>query len=169
MEVAEKDLINSWIILTAREVNHGRQDLRDDLIQEGWVSALVAYDSYEEEKGYSLKSWIIQALRRDMVRFLENERKHSMSSQDIHIEDILDEDGWDELTDYEVEQKIQSQADIWNLVAKLPEREAIVIEMFYLSDNSEQEIADMLGISRSMIQKIRLRAVANLQQLVGCQ
>jgi len=169
MTKAEQKLIQSWIVLTSREVNHNRPDLHDDLVQEGWAIAMTAYESYEEDRGYALKSWIIQALRRDLVRFLENERKHSMSFQDIRIEDILDEDGYDELTDYEAEGRVQAQVDLWHLVDKLDEREAIVVEMYYLSDCSEQEIGDMLGVSRSMIQKIRNRAVANLQQLAGYQ
>ena len=169
MTKTEQNLIQSWIILTAREVNHNRRDLHDDLCQEGWCTALIAYDSHDDTKGYTLKSWIIQALRRDMVRYLDNERKHSMSGNDIHLEDILDEDGWDELTDFETEGKVEAQVDIFHLVAKLPERDAIVVEMFYLSDASEQEIGDMLGLSRSMVQKIRKRSVAKLQQLAGYQ
>jgi RNA polymerase sigma factor (sigma-70 family) len=138
-------------------------------VQEGWCIAMSAFRTYDEDKGYALKSWIIQHLRRDMVRFLENERKHRASFHDILIDDILDEDGYDELTDFEAEGRVQDQVDLHHLLEKLPEREANVVEMFYLGDMSETEIADILGLSRSMVQKVRNSAVAKIQQLAGYQ
>ena len=169
MKVDEEQLAG-WIARTANEVlkhrlAHDRARHYDDLIQEGWVTAMVAVCSYTPDAGSSLQSWVITALKRDMVRYLEREDQGGIQHDDI--DDLVDVDDVDELIDYEVTERIQSRVDLSKLVDKLPERDANVVEMYYFQNYSEQDIARRLGVSRSMVSKIRNRAVAKIQQMVG--
>lgn len=166
---AETQLIGNWIGRTVDLINDREdwEDWQDDLIQEGWMIALSAYPSFEPEKG-SLQTWIVMHLRRDLVRWLENERAHRDGHE--NIQDFVEVDFVpDELVDDSIEQLIQDRLDLSNLVDKLSEREGIVVKMIYFEDMSEREVGEELGISRSMVQKIHRRAVAKLQQLAGYQ
>lgn len=167
--IEHEEQLGNWIGRTVEQVLQHRDDagqLREELNQEGWIIALTALKTFEDGRGASLQSWIITHLKRDLVRWIEH---NCTTVPQIDFEELLDEDGIDELMDYDEGERVQVQVDMYNLVSKLPERDAIVVEQFYLNDLSEQEIADILGISRSMVQKIRMRAVANLQQLAGYQ
>ena len=157
--------INGWIAATERQINHSRPDLRDDLYQRGWETALKADMTHDSTLGYSYKSWMIQALRRDMKRLLRAERKHGVNHEDI--EPLLYQDGISELLDEDTEPRIEAQVDIFALVDKLPERDANVVKLHYIDDLSEHEIGERLGVSRSMVRKIKNRAVQKLKALVG--
>lgn len=161
---------SGWIHRTANEVlkgrsNHDRARFYEDLVQEGWVSAYSALRSHTADAGSSLQSWIITSVKRDMVRYLEKEDCGGAQHDDI--DELVDVDDVDELIDYEVTERVQARADLSKLVDKLPERDANVVKMYYFQNYSEQDIARRLGVSRSMVSKIRNRAVAKIQQLVG--
>lgn len=157
--------VEAWIRLTERQINHRRKDLRDDLVQVGWEAALKADQTHDEDLGYSYKSWIIQHLRRDMMRYLKQEMKHMTQHEDI--DELKDLDGIEELLDFDEQERMTHKVDVTELVGILPEREAIVVELYYFRDLSETEIGERLGVSRSMIQKIHKRALEKMSEQGG--
>lgn len=169
MNKAHEKLIGRWIKETARRFFIGNEFVmdREDLEQAGWVSALVAYESWQPDGGTPLQTWIISGLRRDMGRLVEKEKQHQMGNVDI--DDLMYEDGIDELTDFEEELRIERLAEVSNLVDILSEREANVVRLYYFEDLSEQEIGDLLSVSRSMVQKIHRRALEKLRERAGYQ
>lgn len=164
------DQIQAWVHRTANEVlkgrsPHDRARFYEDLVQLGWVSGLQAALSYVEGKGSTLQSWVITSAKRDMVRYLNSEMESGANHEDIT--NLLDEDDVDELLDYDLQSLLERKADLSNLVDKLPRRESNVVKLYYYHDMSESEIGTHYGISRSMVRKIKDRAVAKIQQLVG--
>ena len=164
MNKLQRTLMGHWIRATVHQLND-MPGLHEDLVQEGWVIAIQAYNDYDPGYDMSLKSWVISKLRRDLSRYLTSERKHLHGHDDI--EEFLDLDDCDELTDYEQQIRMEMLSDCVDLVDMLSEREANVVELLYFQDLSEREAGELLGVSRSMIRKIHDRAVAKLQQLVG--
>ena len=173
MNCEEAQQVQGWIERTEREVNHMRPWMREDLIQCGWETALRAWPKYKTSEGMSVKTWIITHLRRDMVRMLEQEAKHEVDEQlsasggvafaDYESIDILPDD----LVDDSFDERLCAELDIAKCADILHEREAKCIEMYYNWSLSENQIAAIWGVSRSMVRKVRERAVAKIQQAMG--
>lgn len=163
MNKAHEKLITGWIYETARRLHTGNEYVveRDDLVQQGWVTALVAYESWEESGGTKLQTWIVSQLRRDMARYVEREK--SVRQGHVDIDDFVEVDGVDELIDYDEQVRLEQLTEVSRLAEVLDDRELEVIRLYYFEDLSEQEIGDIQGVSRSMIQKVHQRALKKMR------
>lgn len=162
MTKKEERQIDGWIGKTLFTVApNADEQLHNELTQEGWVAALNAYESFNPEGGTSLQNWIITYVKRDMVRFIENEQKHEFGHEPVH--DFLEVDDLDEFMDEEYSERLDEQVDLSRFVAILPERELNVVEKFYFEDRSELDIAIEMGISRSVVRKLRYRALERMR------
>lgn len=165
-----KKRLEAWIGKTADTLlrnwdrGHAAQ-LRDDLIQEGWATALMAERSYNPTGGSTKQSWIISQVKRDMVRYLRKEQMHGAEHDDI--DELLEDESVEQLIDFEAEQRLSEQYMLHDLVSKLPERERNVAEMYYFDDMSLSEIGQVLGITKQSVHEIVNRFVVKIQQDVA--
>lgn len=165
-EIVQKK-VGMWIGKTADTLLRGWDNkttvqLREDLIQEGWITALSAIESHKEGEGSSLQSWVISQVKRDMVRFLRKEQVHGANHEDI--DNYMYEDDIDEMIDYEGALRLESQTMLHDLLGKLPERERIVVEMHYFDDMSYAEIGARLGMTKQSVCDIFQKSVAKIQR-----
>jgi RNA polymerase sigma factor (sigma-70 family) len=151
--------IQAWIEYAEQSLWYSRDDIREDLLQEGWLSALQARETWKPE-GYSLKNWIIMHCQRDMVRYLRRNDVYIKIPDNIDI--LIEETDQTDLMDTDFEQRALSEQQVQHLAANCSEREFNVLFRYYVEGMSEREIAVTENVSRSMIQKIRRRVVQNL-------
>ena len=143
--------IAALIAATERRVNYSRPDLRDDVRQEGWVSALQALSTYEPSLGYSRRSWIILHARRDMVRYLEREANHGGLDD---ISELLDQDDIDELIDYDAQLQVEARVDVFNMLSAMPEPERRMVIAHIFDDLSYSEIAERNSLNKQAVYRI---------------
>ncbi len=163
-----EERLKIWIGRTADTLLQGWDkrtyaQTRDDLVQEGWITALSAVKSHKKDGGSSLQSWVISQVKRDMVRYLRKEQEAGVNHDEI--ENYMYEDDIDELIDYDAGLRLESETMLHDLLEKLPERERNVIEMHYFDDMSFSQIGALLGVTKQSACDIFYSGVAKLQQM----
>ena len=74
----------------------------------------------------------------------------------------------DQYIDFDAEQHLQNQVDVYALAQELDEEELAVIGCLFYEDLSEREAAEKLGVGRKKIRVIRDRALQKMSA-VGAQ
>lgn len=153
----------------------------EEYISIGTIGLIKGVNSFSEEKGFKLSTYCSRCIENEILMTLRASKK---SSNDVSINDVIgtDKDGNDmELIDI-IESDEQDPIDkIYNKVitkqlikfvnTKLPEREKQIIYMRYgLDGNKEktqQEVADILGISRSYVSRIETKIQKKINEVLG--
>lgn len=153
----------------------------EEFISIGTIGLIKGVNSFSEEKGFKLSTYCSRCIENEILMYLRSSKK---SSNDVSINDVIgtDKDGNDmELIDI-IESDEQDPIDrIYNKVitqqlikfvnTKLPEREKQIIYMRYgLDGNKEktqQEVADILGISRSYVSRIETKIQKRINEVLG--
>lgn len=147
----------------------------DDLISIGTVGLIKAVETFEPNKGTKFATYAARCIQNEILmqlRALKKTRKdislHSPIGMDkegneITIQDVLGSEA-DE-TEEAVSRRMEIR-HVLQLMNTLDERERRVIELrFGLADGEEwtqNEVADMLGISRSYVSRLEKRALLKM-------
>lgn len=150
---------------------------QDDLISIGTVGLIKGINSYNSEKGTKLATYAARCIENEILMHFRGMRK---TAQDISMNEPIDTDGeGNPLTLADiicVDDTIADDIDHKFRCRKLREmideiknpREKTIIVMRYGFDGNEpktqQEIADILGISRSYVSRIETRILAQLRK-----
>lgn len=119
--------------------------LAEDAVQETYLKAWKAMDSFEARNGCSEKTWLTSIAINTCKSCLRNRWfRHVDTHKDI--EDMLSH-----ITDVPIEQR-----ELFIDITRLPEKYKSVILLHYYQRMTHQEIAEALGISRSLV-KYRLK------------
>lgn len=149
----------------------------EDLISIGTIGLIKAVGTYNPEKNIKLATYSSRCIENEILMHL---RKISGQKSEVSFDEPLNTD-WDgnELllsdilgTDSDlVMQPIETEVDrklLWDAVDKLSERERTIITLrFGLDGKQEQtqkEVADLLGISQSYISRLEKRIIARLKR-----
>ncbi|MCL6515688.1 RNA polymerase sporulation sigma factor SigK [Alicyclobacillus sp.] len=147
----------------------------DDLISIGTVGLIKAVETFQPDKGTKFATYAARCIQNEILmqlRALKKTRKDvSLNSpigtdkegNEITIGDVLGTDADD--TEEEVSKRMEIR-HVLKLMDTLDERERRVIELrFGLADGQEwtqNEVADMLGISRSYVSRLEKRALLKM-------
>lgn len=150
---------------------------QDDLISIGTVGLIKGINSYNSDKGTKLATYAARCIENEILMHFRGVRK---TAQDISMNEPIDTDGeGNPLTLADiicVDDTIADDIDHKFRCRKLREmideiknpREKTIIIMRYGFDGNEpktqQEIADILGISRSYVSRIETRILAQLRK-----
>lgn len=149
----------------------------EDLISIGTIGLIKAVGTYNPEKNIKLATYASRCIENEILMHL---RKITGQKSEVSFDEPLNTD-WDgnELllsdilgTDSDlVMQPIEADVDrrlLWEAVEKLSERERTIITLrFGLDGRQEQtqkEVADLLGISQSYISRLEKRIIARLKR-----
>lgn len=152
------------------------ESLQDDLLSIGTIGLIKAVDSYSLEKGSKFSTYAARCIENEILMYFRSQKK---SAGDKSINDVIDTDkegneltlvdiivGEDNIAE-DLEKKINIEKMI-KLLKNLEDREQRVLILRYGLDNkpprSQQETADLLGISRSYISRIEKRAIEKMRQ-----
>lgn len=149
----------------------------EDLISIGTIGLIKAVGTYKMGKNVKLATYASRCIENEILMHL---RKINGQKSEVSFDEPLNTD-WDgnELllsdilgTDSDlVMQPIEADVDrklLWDAVDKLSERERMIITLrFGLDGKPEQtqkEVADLLGISQSYISRLEKRIIARLKR-----
>lgn len=71
------------------------------------------------------------------------------------------------LTDTESEDKMVERIALTQAIAKLPEREGLVIKLRYFHGLTQERVAKVLHVSQVQVSRIEKKALANLRELLS--
>lgn len=149
----------------------------EDLISIGTIGLIKAVNTFSKEKNIKLATYASRCIENEILMFL---RKFSQYKHEISIDEPLNVD-WDgnelllsdvlgtdnDVVNVNIENETEQQV-LRSLVAALPERERIIMEMrFGLKDGKEltqKEVADKIGISQSYISRLEKRIIKRLRK-----
>jgi len=153
---------------------------REDLVSVGALGLVKAVNTYKPENGSPLGTYAARCIENEILMLLRASRKYKGEvsltepigtdgeGNDLSFMDILG------TPEDELEEKVMHRLNMEKvrlLIAGLPKRERLVIEMRYgLLDgcmHPQHEVARILGISRSYVSRMEKRAIELLQEGMG--
>lgn len=146
-----------YVFTLAFRLVPNREDA-EEIAQDSFVKAYRYLADFRQESKFS--TWLYTIVQRNAISFL---RKNKMDTQSIDNKEFLVPDNSNSL------QALQSKSDkqmINQALASLKPDDASVISLFYLQEQSLEEIGQVLGIE-SGAAKVRLfRARQKLKQVI---
>ena len=155
---------------------NGFQKDQEDFISIGTIGLIKAVSSYHSEKGIRLATYASRCIENEILMSLRASKKYN---QDVSLQDPIgtDRDGNeivildiisaenDNIAE-QIDLKMQTKQLYKNLKSVLKDREKLVIELLFGlyggEEVTQQEIAKMLGISRSYVSRIEKKALKKL-------
>ena len=148
----------------------------DDLISIGTIGLIKGINSFKQEKGVRLATYVSRCIDNEILLYLRSVKKtgaevflnepigKDKDDNEISLIDVLEND------EKSIEDEIDLKLKIKMLYKKMKEvlkpREKNILEMRFGLDGSkpktQNEIADMMGISRSYVSRIETKAIGKL-------
>lgn len=148
----------------------------DDLISIGTIGLIKGINSFKQEKGVRLATYVSRCIDNEILMYLRSAKKtgaevylnepigKDKDDNEISLIDVLEND------EKSIEDEIDLKLKIKMLYKKMKEvlkpREKNILEMRFGLDGSkpktQNEIADMMGISRSYVSRIETKAIGKL-------
>ena len=167
------------VVYLAKKYDNTNTDL-EDLVSIGTIGLIKGIDSFKEDKGFKLSTYCSRCIENEILMHLRGLKK---TSGDVSINSVIgtDKDGNDmELIDVIEEESVDPIDNIYNRVitedmikyinTKLGDRDRYIISMRYglngEKERTQQEIADMLNISRSYVSRIETKVAKRLNKFI---
>ncbi|MBQ4327019.1 MAG: RNA polymerase sporulation sigma factor SigE [Clostridia bacterium] len=152
----------------------------EDLISIGTIGLIKAINTFKSDRNIKLATYASRCIENEILMYI---RKRSASRCEVSIDEPLNVD-WDgnelllsdtlgseeDSVTYELEKREERQV-IRDAVARLEDRERIIIEMRYglagQKEMTQKEVADALGISQSYISRLEKRIISHLREEIA--
>lgn len=148
----------------------------DDLISIGTIGLIKGINSFSQEKGVRLATYVSRCIDNEILMYLRSSKK---TNNEVYLNEPIRKDKDDneitlmdvlENNERNVEDEIDLKIKIRNLYEKMKRvlklREKTIIELrFGLDGNkpkTQNQIAEMMGISRSYVSRIETKAIGKL-------
>ncbi|MDO4995739.1 MAG: RNA polymerase sporulation sigma factor SigK [Bacilli bacterium] len=176
-KLSRNKLIEHNLRLVAHIVKKFDKDYQDndDLISIGTIGLIKGVDSYSKERGVKITTYCARCIENEILMYFRTNNKHL---KDVSLNDYIgyDKDGNEisiidilkvEDNDFTDEIELKDNIKLLKKYMKvLNNREKKIISRRYGLDNKEEEtqkdIANTLGISRSYVSRIEKRALTKL-------
>ena len=151
---------------------------QDDLISIGTIGLIKAINSFDPDKNIRLATYAARCIENEILMFLRSNKK---IKSEVYLNEPIGKDKDDnEVTLLEVlendtrsiEEEIDLKMKIKKLYEKMKEvlkdREKSIIELRFglcgAPPKTQNEIANMMGISRSYVSRIETKAISKLEK-----
>ncbi|MCQ2564490.1 MAG: sigma-70 family RNA polymerase sigma factor [Clostridia bacterium] len=151
----------------------------EELLSVGSIGLIKAIDSYQEDKGSSISTYASRCIENEILMLLRANKKHKVcvsieesigeghDGSLLTLKDIIPQDE-EKDTDVIVEKKVMANEAVEIMKKELSERDFKIMALRYGFvdgiDHSQQEVADIMGISRSYISRIETHALQILKE-----
>ncbi len=146
---------------TAHKVMGAGRDL-DDVVADACVSLIRKIHVIREMDGNILRAYVISTVRNTALSHLRVEGRRRVRDADANMEDL----SADEPGPLERVCALDMVARLMEAVGHLPAREQDVLRMKYLSEMTDAEIAEILGVERVTVRVALSRARKRAYQLM---
>jgi RNA polymerase sigma-70 factor, ECF subfamily len=134
-----------------------RQDA-EDVVQEGFMAALVKIDTFERDRPFG--PWLL--------RIVANRAINLRKSRTLrHAEEIPAGTASGEVSPFEATQQSELRGELERALAKLPDQQRWVVELFDVDGFSGPEIAEMLEIPQGTVRWHLHQARRTLRAALG--
>ncbi len=149
----------------------------EELISIGTIGLIKAVSTYKGDKGYKLGTYAARCIENEILMYMRKLKKYK---NDVSLQDYMatDKDGnsvslEEKIPDdsISVEDSVTLKSDVSELIEKiknvLTKREKEIIKLRYglgCKVKTQQEIADIMGISRSYVSRIEKAAIEKLRK-----
>lgn len=141
-----------------------------DVIQEGTVGLIEATESFDWKRGVAFSLFAVHRIRGRMLNFLQKE-----GSRDVTCMDAPRTDGkapWELLPDTALSVAEQAELglmtrELHRALARLPQKERLVLESVYLKSEAVAKIADVLDVSASHIYRLQKSGVRRVRGMLS--
>lgn len=151
---------------------------QDDLISIGTIGLIKGINSFNLDKGVRLATYVARCIENEVLMHLRAIKK---LNSEVYLEDTIGKDKDDNTVSLQEvlennEKSIEDEVDLKFKIKKLYEkmkevlkdREKLIIEMRFGLDGkkprTQNQIAKMLGISRSYVSRIETKAINKLSK-----
>lgn len=151
---------------------------QEDLISIGTIGLIKGINSFKQDKGVRLATYAARCIENEILMYLRSSKK---VGNEVYLEDTIGKDKDDNtVTLQEVlendERSVEEQVDLKFQIKKLYEkindvlkdRERVILELRFglngKKPKTQNQIAKMMGISRSYVSRIETKAVGKLAQ-----
>lgn len=164
------------VVYIAKKFDNTGTDL-DDLISVGAVGLIKAVHSFNVEKNIKLATYASRCIENEILMHI---RKKTRQASEISLDEPLnaDKDGNELLLadilvfeDEHISKEMEKNSErkiLWEAIKKLNSREQKIMELRFgligNEENTQKEVADMLGISQSYISRIEKKILNKLKK-----
>lgn len=151
---------------------------QDDLISIGTIGLIKGINSFNLEKNYKLATYVARCIENEILMYLRANKKYTY---DMYLNEPIGKDKDDnivtlqeviEIEEKNVEDEIDFKFKVKEMYLKINDilnnREKIIIKMRYGLNNekirTQNEVAKILGISRSYVSRIENSAIRKLSK-----
>lgn len=136
---------------------NGRREIAEDLTQDVFVKALVAFEAYDPT--VSQTAWIFTIARHHLLNYLEKTRPGIDLEE---VENILTDGGsWEQTVELR-----EAERRLLEAIHKLPSEDAQIIRLKYLEGWSYEEMAKILQKSSGSLRVQAHRILKVLQKML---
>ena len=141
-----------------------------DIIQEGTVGLIEAAENFDWKRGVAFSLFAVHRIRGRMLNFLQKE-----GSRDVTCMDAPRADGrapWELLPDTTPSVAEQAELgfmtrELHQALARLPQKERVVLESMYLKSETIPKIADVLDVSASHIYRLQKSGIRRVRGMLS--
>ena len=154
----------------------------DELLSVGSLGLIKGIDSFKKDKGSQLSTYVSRCIENEILMLLRANKKHKVcisiedpvgvdkDGQEMSLYDIIPQNQ-EQDPDYIVERKVMIEEIVDIMKKNLNAREYQIVSLRYgLHDQIErtqQEVADILQISRSYISRIETKALEIISEKIS--
>ena len=136
-------------------------DTAQDMFQDGFVSAYLNFDKFQDRGPGSLKAWLSRIMANTCLMYL---RKKDPVRQAEEINSVSFKTTSDEALADSIA-RVKDEV-LYKMILDLPEQERTVLNMFVFEGYSHREIAGELGINEGTSAMRLYRAKARLAEMI---
>ena len=141
-----------------------------DVIQEGTVGLIEAVEGYEPRRGVAFSLYAVHRIRGRMLNFLRQEGCSDLACMDASggDADFLQS----QLVDTAAPVAEQAEANVLaqqlhQALARLPQKERLVLERVYLHSEEARDVADVLHVSPSHIYRLQKSGIRRVRGMLS--
>lgn len=153
----------------------------EDMISIGTIGLIKAINTYNESKGSRLVTYASRCIENELLMRLRQERKEAREvslyepigtdkeGNEISLMDIISVEDENTLHDIIVSEHIRHISDIFFSVLDAREQKVLALRygLFGGDEQTQKDIADALGISRSYVSRIEKKALLKLRSALS--
>ena len=136
----------------------------EDIVSDSCVSMIDNLQKLRTMEDHEMRSYIVNIVRNTAINYWRKRKRES--ARFLHVEDEVMAQMPEEKT---LERKIAFNAELESVrraIHGLPEKEKTILRLKYFEEQSDKEIAEIVGLAESSIRKYIERARKHLKQTI---